>query len=281
MWLPDAASWNIDIDRCLNPFLPPPPWKYLPYPVSWWFGYRKNPPRALGNVLIAFWSCIGIFCGILLIEGVSRHVQVFRDHGAPIIVASFGAGAVLHFSAIESPLAQPRSAILGQLIASVIGVGIAKLFALNPDAENLRWIAGALACAAATVVMILTKTIHPPAGSTALLAAVDENTLALGWLLVPIMLLGCALMLAAALVVNNLQRRFPSFWWTPEDLTRQKPSDLEKTETKYEPSLGSSSSPTETPEVQLIIRKGEVIAPEGFYLTDEERQYLESLVERT
>lgn len=89
MWLPDAASWNIDIDRYLNPFLPPPPWKYLPYPVSWWFGYRKNPPRALGNILIAFWSCIGIFCAILLIEGVSRHVQVFRDHGAPIIVASF------------------------------------------------------------------------------------------------------------------------------------------------------------------------------------------------
>ncbi|GAD91885.1 HPP family protein [Paecilomyces variotii No. 5] len=278
MRLSDAASWDLNIDRYLNPFLPPPPWKYLPYPVSWWFGYRKTPPRGLGNILIAFWSCIGIFCGILAIEGVSRHVKLFQDHGAPVIIASFGAAAVLQFCAIESPLAQPRSAILGQLIAAVIGVGIAKLFALNPDAENLRWVAGALACAVTTVAMLLTKTIHPPAGSTALLAAVDADTLELGWLLVPIMMLGCALMLGVALIVNNIQRRFPSFWWTPEDLSRPKPADIETTESKYEPSLGSST--TETHEVQLIIRRGQVIAPEGFYLTDEERQYLESLGNR-
>lgn len=128
--------------------------------------------------------------------------------------------------------------------------------------------------------MLLTKTVHPPAGSTALLAAVDEDALALGWLLVPIMMLGCALMLGVALIVNNIQRRFPSFWWTPEDLSRPKLADIEKTESKYEPSLGGSSAATEMPEVQLIIRRGQVIAPEGFYLTDEERQYLESLGNR-
>lgn len=177
-------------------------------------------------------------------------------------------------------MAQPRSAVLGQIIASIIGVGIGKLFALSPDAERLRWLAGSLACAITTVVMVLTKTIHPPAGSTALLAAVDANALELGWLLIPVMMLGCALMLSAALILNNIQRRFPSFWWTPEGLTRHKPSDLERTESKYRTSIGGSSVITETQGLELIVRRGEVMVPHGFYLDNEEKQFLETISNR-
>lgn len=109
--------------------------------------------------------------------------------------------------------------VMGHLLSSVIGVSICKLFLLSNDFDSIRWVAGALACASATSAMALTKTVHPPAGATALLAVVDNGIVDLGWFFIPILLLGCAIMLACALLVNNLQRRFPVYWWTPEDLS--------------------------------------------------------------
>ncbi|KAL1998722.1 hypothetical protein VTN02DRAFT_5678 [Thermoascus thermophilus] len=285
MPLSDPLSWNIDIDRFLNLLIPPPPWGWLPYPIARLFGYRKTPPQALGNVLVACWAFLGIFCGVSLVEGVSSHIPSFRDHGAPLIVASFGAAAVLEFCAIESPLSQPRCAVLGQILSSVVGVGIAKLFAMSPRAEDLRWLSGSLACAAATAVMILTKTVHPPAGATALLAAVDESVRALGWFLVPVMMLGAGLMLAAALIVNNIQRRFPVYWWTPEDLTRRRrPSpDVESTSSGAGAAEGKRSleDPGRTEDGRLIlIRRGLLLVPGDVDLSREEKQLLDSLSRR-
>ena len=37
----------------------------------------------------------------------------------------------------------------------------------------------------------------------------------LGWLYVGVMVLGTVIMIAAASVVNNVQRRFPVYWWAP------------------------------------------------------------------
>ena len=63
--------------------------------------------------------------------------------------------------------------MLSHVFASVIGVGITKIFALLPPERflDLRWLAGALAVGASSAVMSMTKTVHPPAGATALLAA--------------------------------------------------------------------------------------------------------------
>lgn len=63
--------------------------------------------------------------------------------------------------------------------------------------------------------MALTGTVHPPAGATALMAVLDERVAGLGWFLVCPLLLGCGLMLAVAMLVNNVQRRFPYYWWSP------------------------------------------------------------------
>jgi hypothetical protein len=214
----DPRYWGFDIDRYLNPFIPPPPWRHLPLPVSRFFGYRVEKRPNWGNISVVFWAFIGVFCGISLIAVVSHHIPSFEGHGAPIIIGSFGAAAVLEFYSIESPLAQPRNAIVGQLLASITGVGICKLFLLSSHFDNVRWVAGALACASATSIMALTKTVHPPAGATALLAVVDDNVVHLGWFLIPVVLCGCGLMLVVALLVNNIQRQFPMYWWTPEDL---------------------------------------------------------------
>ncbi|KAJ4385902.1 hypothetical protein N0V85_007998 [Neurospora sp. IMI 360204] len=127
-----------------------------------------------------------------------------------------GAAAVLDFYAIESPLSQPRNAIGGQLVSCIVGISIAKLFALSPHFESIRWLGASLACASATAVMALTGTVHPPAGATALMAVLDEQVQELGWFLIPPVMLGCAIMLVCALLVNNIRRRFPMYWWSPE-----------------------------------------------------------------
>ncbi len=93
-------------------------------------------------------------------------------------------------------------------------VCITKLFGLlGPERfEELRWLAGSLSTAVAIVLMQLTKTTHPPAGATALLAAVDKDVHALSWYLLPVILLSSTVVLVTALLFNNIQRRFPVFW---------------------------------------------------------------------
>ncbi|KAL5342856.1 HPP family-domain-containing protein [Aspergillus crustosus] len=281
----DFSRWHFDIDAVLNPIIPRPPWKWLPRPVSHFLGYRGHkPPKALGNLVIAFWSLIGVFCGVLLISEVSLHIPEFRKLNAPIIVGSFGAAAVLEFCAIESPFAQPRNAFFSQIIASIIGVAIAKLFALNPAAHAKPEIAGSLACAVTTMAMVLTNTVHPPAGATALLAATELQDI--GWWLIPIMLLGCSLMLTVALLLNNIRRRFPVYWWTPLALGKAKQkTKLEERDVEKAPGIkqgsdaGSSDFDLSEP-LQVIIRAGSVQWSDNLWLEAEEKEVLEMISER-
>ncbi|KAL9087423.1 MAG: hypothetical protein Q9159_003635 [Coniocarpon cinnabarinum] len=130
-----------------------------------------------------------------------------------------GAAAILEYNTVASPLAQPRNLIFSHAFCSVIAVGITKLFALLPHDrfEDLRWLAGAIIVATCSVVMSITKTVHPPAGAMALLAATSPQISNLGWNLVPLVMIGAALMLGNALAINNIQRQFPLFWMTPVD----------------------------------------------------------------
>lgn len=187
-----------------------------------------------------------------------------------------GAAAVLEFYTIESPLAQPRNAVLGQLISVTIGVCVCKLFALSPHFESIRWVGGALACATATVAMALTKCVHPPAGATALLAVVDRTAAGLGWDLIYVVLLGCAVMLGTALLVNNIQSRFPSYWWTPEDLRRKLPElAAEKPDVERQSETASTADTADMPEI--VLRAGQVIIRGDITLDPEEKMFLETL----
>ena len=63
--------------------------------------------------------------------------------------------------------------------------------------------------------MQVTGTTHPPAGATALLAAVEPEVYGLGWYFLPVVLLSSAMVLVAALLANNVQRRYPVYWIRP------------------------------------------------------------------
>lgn len=86
--------------------------------------------------------------------------------------------------------------------------------------EQLEWLAGALAVSISAFVMVVTKTVHPPAGATALIAVVTPEGRGLGWWLVLLVFVGSAFIGLVGLLVNNLLtcRRWPVFWWTEHPL---------------------------------------------------------------
>jgi CBS-domain-containing membrane protein len=169
-------------------------------------GGAKSPPGVgFAEVL---WSWLGAVIGVGICGYLSANY--FEPKDLTLLIGSFGASAVLVYGAIKSPLAQPRNLVGGHIIAGIIGVACYKAFGATP------WMAGALAASLAIVAMLLTKTLHPPAGATALIAVIGGDKIHnLGFLyaFVPAGL-GALVLLTVALLVNNLSRnrKYPEYW---------------------------------------------------------------------
>ncbi|SFD36878.1 HPP family protein [Algibacter pectinivorans] len=153
-----------------------------------------------------FWSFLGAFIGIGFIAFIQS--QQFTRLENILLIGSFGATSVLVFGAIQSPLAQPRNLIGGQLLSAIIGVSVYKYL------PNVIWLSAPLAVALSIVVMQVTRTLHPPGGATALIAVIGtEKITALGYLyvLTPV-LSGTIILFVVALIFNNLTqyRSYPT-----------------------------------------------------------------------
>ncbi|KAG8532295.1 uncharacterized protein KY384_003936 [Bacidia gigantensis] len=304
MRLSKASFWHVDIDKCLNVFVPQNFVHCLPRPIAHFLGYRETPQKELGNLLIAFWACVGAFVDVVLIESVFMIPQI-RHEKPPLLIASFvcqilpflptylneqqGAAAILQYNTISSPLAQPRNAILGELLATITGIGITKVFLLSPKFEELRWLAGGLSVGAASAIMTVTKTIYPPAGATALLAAVDPTVQRLGWFLLPLAMLSTALTLVTSLLINNIQRTYPTYWWTPMEVIHGKRgTDIQAIAKEAPSSSGEASlekerwpSHSESLDLQTIqITPERIVIPDDMMLTLEETDMLGILKNR-
>ena len=96
-----------------------------------------------------------------LVAGVGGFVAIFAlasaraDLSANVLIAPFGASCVLVFAIPQSPLAQPRNVIGGHLISTVAGLSV---LGQTP-------LAFALGVGLAITAMLLTGTVHPPAGA--------------------------------------------------------------------------------------------------------------------
>ena len=134
-------------------------------------------------------TIVGVFLGI---GGVSLLAYVTDQ---PFIMAPFGASAVLLYCASSSPLAQPRNFLCSHFIAGVIGITCVNLLGSS-------WYVAAISVCLAIIAMMLTDTVHPPGGATALLVVLQE-TKSYIFLLKPI-LVGVIIMFAAAVISARL-----------------------------------------------------------------------------
>ena len=107
-----------------------------------------------------------------------------------------------------------------------------------PDEErfnSLRWLAASLSSAVAIVVMQVTQTTHPPAGATALLPAIDDAIWELSWYYLPVVLLSSVILTAVAVLLNNIQRRYPTFWIAPNKPPAPAPPPVTDPEQQKQP----------------------------------------------
>ncbi|KAF2841442.1 HPP family protein [Patellaria atrata CBS 101060] len=281
-----ATDLHWDVDYYINPYIPSSQLRRLPTLLSRFLGYRENTTQDVGNILIWFWSAVGTFCGLTLVAGVFMNGPAWHSHHPPALVASLGAAAILDYNAIASPLAQPRNSVIGHILAALTGVSVTKLISLSPHFQELRWMTAAAACALASVVMGATNTTYPPGGATAVLAAFDPQVTELGWLFVGLVAVASLLMLTVALLVNNLQRRFPYFWWTPVDLIelrrKRRSGDVEQGKgatSRLDVKRKESVEFRRTQDDVIILRKKEIVLPEGLVLAPEQLGMVEMLQE--
>lgn len=145
-----------------------------------------------------------------------------------------------------------------------------------------------MACGLASAAMTLTNTVHPPAGATALLAAVDPVVSHLGWYLLPLVLLSAVLTVGSACVINNIQRRFPIYWVTPVDLSKGV-TDIERTPSVSRRSYslshrtvggGDKLGGENGTENRIVITSEHILVPEHIFLAAEEKAILEILRDR-
>lgn len=169
-------------------------------------GYGE--PHKFPGMTEVFWSWLGSALGIGICAWLTSFWFETRD--MTLIIGSFGASAVLLYAAIHSPLAQPRNCFGGHVLSALIGVFCWQTFG------DIVWLAGSIAVSTSIAAMLLTNTLHPPGGATALIAVIGSPTIHdLGYFyaVVPVAV-GALILLLVALIVNNMapNRKYPLFW---------------------------------------------------------------------
>lgn len=121
-----------------------------------------------------------------------------------LLLGSFGASALLLFALPEAPLSQPRSVIGGHFLASLIAVSCLTLF-------GSHWWAVGLATGLGVGGMMWTRTVHPPAGSNAIIVFLAKPS----WsFLLLSTLAGTILLIVFAVFYHRATRRhkYPLYW---------------------------------------------------------------------
>jgi CBS-domain-containing membrane protein len=151
-------------------------------PIAW---LRGRPWRA------ALLAGLG---GVLTI-GLLATVNVAGT--LPLLIAPFGASCVLVFGVPASPFARPRNVIGGHLVAALMGLCSASAFGFGP-------VAMAVGVGLAIAAIMLTDTVHPPAGANPIVVVLTHA----GWsFLVAPVLVGAVAIVGVDLIYNRLAVR--------------------------------------------------------------------------
>lgn len=134
------------------------------------------------------WCVLGAACGIGLALAV-----VGPPHHA-FVLASLGGSTVFLFGLTRAPAAQLRALLGGHVITAIVGIGCAQWLGSS-------LLAYAVAVSLALGLMLLTRTVHPPAGANPVIMVYAHASWAA--LFDPV-LLGLACLLGVALVWSRL-----------------------------------------------------------------------------
>ena len=148
---------------------------------------------------------LGLMAGLgsTLAIGAMEWLSLMSDY--PLAVIPFATSILLVIGLPDAAPSQPRALIGGHLISTLVGLLVVKI--AGPGA-----LAAALAVGIAAFAMVMTRTMHPPAGIDPLLVVL--NNLSWPFLIAPVAA-GALLLAAFAFIWHRLSGRndWPSHWW--------------------------------------------------------------------
>ena len=140
-------------------------------------------------------NIISAFGGFLCIS-VLAYLNSF-DASNLWLIPPFGASMVLVMSVHESPLAHPRNILFGHMLSALSGVFVFSLLGLSSLSVGL-------AVGLAIFLMMVTKTVHPPAGANPIIAVLGAKGIV--FILMPVAV-GASFIVLFAIIYNKLLKR--------------------------------------------------------------------------
>ena len=151
------------------------------------------------KLLEILWSAIGATIAIALA------LWLAGDRTSPFLLFSLGGSTVFLFALTDTESAQPRALFGGHLGGALIGVFCYQIFG-----DGL-WVSVA-AVVLTMVSMIVTRTIHPPAGANPLIMV--HHHAGIFSLVQPVGIGVCTLFLVAILWSRvRPGKQYPNKWW--------------------------------------------------------------------
>ena len=147
------------------------------------------------KIINALLSALGALIFISFLAFLDRSFE-----GMIWLIPPFGASMVLVMAVHESPLAKPKNILLGHILSALSGVIILYLIGDN-------FLALGIAVALAVFVMIVTDTIHPPAGANPIIVILTGQ--GISFVLFPVAVGALMLVLFAYLYNKLLKRNYP------------------------------------------------------------------------
>ena len=147
------------------------------------------------KIINALLSALGALIFISFLAFLDRSFE-----GMIWLIPPFGASMVLVMAVHESPLAKPKNILLGHMLSALSGVIILYLIGDN-------FLALGIAVALAVFVMIVTDTIHPPAGANPIIVILSGQ--GISFVLFPVAVGAFMLVIFAYLYNKLLKRNYP------------------------------------------------------------------------
>ena len=146
-----------------------------------------------------------VWCMFGAAAGISFALWLVAPPVSPFLLASLGGSAVFLFGLTRAPAAQPRALFGGHLGGAFIGIACYQCFG------EALWVY-ALAQVLTLGYMLLTKTVHPPAGANPLIMVATHSGFAALWQPVFVGVLGLAVVAFAWSRVLPGLVHYPAAW---------------------------------------------------------------------
>lgn len=148
------------------------------------------------------------WCAVGAATGIGLALAVVEPPSSPFLLASLGGSTIFVFGLTRAPAAQPRALVGGHLGGTLIGVLCSRAFG------DALWVS-VLAVVLTLVFMLVTRTIHPPAGADPLIMVHEHAGILSLWEPVGLSILILAVVGAVWSRLGPGTVRYPVQWFQP------------------------------------------------------------------